>query len=164
MLAALVFSTIRTVPSPPPQRVKENSAVSGCPGSILRFHPAPSHPSQAEGAQSAFRRRPALMYGLTADFSNVKRWATYDLCGGPPVLSHPPPTASRDVLSQPEDCPSSSAVAKWTPLFDRLPFVVGRGYDLPSNNSWSWFPVFASCEPGKGGKSETNVSCAVSVL
>lgn len=102
------------------------------------------------------------MCGLTADFSNVKRWATYDLCGEPPVLSHSPPTASMDMLSQSEDRPLSSAVEKWTPLFDRLRFVVGRcGYNPPPQKKKTAGAGFLSLFPVNQNLKRWKICCCV---
>lgn len=70
------------------------------PGSILRFSPPttpPLHPLKlnAEGHSQRLFIEATLMCGLTADISNIKLWATSELCRKPPVSSdwfNPPPT------------------------------------------------------------------------
>lgn len=61
-------------------------------GSILWFSPPtipPLHPLKlkAEGHSQCLFIVAALMCGLTADISNIKLWATSELCKEPPVSS-----------------------------------------------------------------------------
>lgn len=89
---AFVFSTIRPVQKSPLLRVKENSVISVL-GQFCGLAPDRSPPPEPRTLSSWKQRGHSqrlfigatLMCGLTADISNIKLWATSELCREPPV-------------------------------------------------------------------------------
>lgn len=95
--AAFVFSSVGAVQKKPPVCESRKTAPfpPGVDPAVSAHRPRPLLPPvwgrRRRGTVSAYLRRPALMCRLTADISNVKLWATSDLCGEPPVSSYSSP-------------------------------------------------------------------------
>lgn len=164
---AFVFSTIWSVQSPH-LRGKENSVIS-VSGQFCGYSPptdAPLHPLRlkAEGHSQRLFIVDALMCGLTADMSNIKLWATSELCSEPPVslawlflLSPRWRCAVWElVLSLAADRTELSLsmfITEPMSLFDThavtlrgtiLSMITPQRYQS-ADDSWRWFPVFWSC-------------------